>query len=330
MQYDDIIFNVNVTSTAKKLAEKYGYLPYMVQRYYEILHDWEEVKLLLEGNEKGIRQSIRCNDLKIKCKELEKILRSKHVILEKIPWTLHGYWVLHSNISIGALHEYLRGYYYIQGPASMIPPYVLAPRPKEIVADLAAAPGGKTTQMAQLMKNTGTIIAIEKDNRRIKALVSNIRRLGVKNTIVLNMDARKIKEFNDYFDKVLLDAPCTGEGLIPLKPERKTSRTISDLRKMHMFQVELLNLAIKITRPGGTIVYSTCSIAPEENEYVLFKALEKNENIKILKIQLPIGVSGLEEYKNIEFGKEFKYTRRFYPYLTGTEGFFIALLKKIF
>jgi len=326
--YDDIIFNIKVSKYAETLAREYGYLSYMIQRYYEMFGTWEEVELFLKGNEKPIQQSIRCNDIRIDCTKLEQILRSKDVRIEKIPWAPHGYWVTYSKVSIGALDEYLKGYYYIQGPASMIPAYVLNPQPGEKVADLAAAPGGKTTQLAQLMKNKGVIIAIEKNRRRIRPLISNIRRLGVNNTVVLNIDARKLVKLEDYFDKVLLDAPCTGEGLIPIKPERKTSRTIEDLKIMHRLQVELLITAIKIVKPRGRIVYTTCSIAPEENEYVLYKILSTLENVRILRIDLPIGVNGLTEYKNVYFGDEMKKTRRLYTYLTGTEGFFIALLEK--
>ncbi len=326
---DEKIFGISPTPKAKELAEKYGYLPYMIQRYYEMLGNWQEVILLLEGNEKQILPSIRCNTLKIECRRLEQRLISKNVKIKRIPWTPHGYWIEYSSISIGALHEYLQGYYYIQGPASMIPAYILSPMEKEVVADLAAAPGGKTTQLAQLMFNNGVIIAVERKRKRLKPLISNIRRMGVKNTIVLNIDARKLGSyFKELFDKTLLDAPCTGEGLIPLIPERKRSRTIDDLKTLHKLQVELLLSAIELTKSGGLIVYTTCSIAPEENEYVLYKVLNMVDNVELLPINIDIGVPGLDEYLGVNMGNEMKLTKRLYTYLTGTEGFFIALLRK--
>ncbi len=325
------IFRLSITNKARELAKRYGYLPYMVQRYYEIFKDWNEVILFLKGNERPILKSIRCNTLRIDCSKLEDKLNSKNIVLEKIQWLPHGYWVYKSPISIGATHEYLRGYYHIQGPASMIPPLVLDPKPDELVLDMAAAPGGKTTYMAQLMNNKGIIVAVDKSRERIKSLLSNINRLGVINTITIRTNAIRLNEILDMkFKKILLDAPCTGEGLIPLIPERKTSRTINDIKKLTRLQILLLKTALDLLEDNGILVYSTCSIAPEENEYVILRVLEKykNSNIELLPININIGTSGLEEYKNIHFGKEFKRCKRLYPYIHGTEGFFIAKLRK--
>ncbi len=326
------IFRIRITNKARELAERYGYLPYMVQRYYEIFKDWYEVTLFLEGNEKPISKSIRCNTIRINCSELENKLNNKGIILEKIYWLPHGYWIYKSPISIGATHEYLRGYYHIQGPASMIPPLVLNPSSNEIILDMTAAPGSKTTYIAQLMNNKGAIIAVDKNRYRIKSLLSNINRLGVINAIIMRTDALDLsKIFNNIkFRKILLDAPCTGEGLIPVIPERKTSRTIDDIRLLSNLQVRLLKTGLDLLDDGGILVYSTCSIAPEENEYVIWRVLKeyKDSNIELLPININIGVNGLEEYNNIYFGNEFKKCKRLYPYIHGTEGFFIAKLRK--
>lgn len=325
------IFRINITDRAKELAKKYGYLSYMIQRYYEIFRDWNKVILFLEGNEKPIPKSIRCNTLRIECNKLEDKLNSKGIMLKKIPWLPHGYWVYRSPISIGATHEYLRGYYHIQGPASMIPPLVLDPKPGELVLDMAAAPGGKTTYMAQLMDNKGAIIAVDKSRKRIKPLLSNINRLGVVNTIIIRTDALQLNKILDMkFKKILLDAPCTGEGLIPLIPERKTSRTINDLKLLSSLQIQLLKVALNLLDDYGILVYSTCSIAPEENEYVIWRVLEdyRSLNIELLPVNIGIGTNGLEEYNGIYFGKEFRKCRRLYPYAHGTEGFFIAKMRK--
>ncbi len=325
------IFHIEISNRAKDIAKRYGYLPYMVQRYYEIFGDWHEVTLFLKGNEKPILKSIRCNTLRTSCRELEVRLREKNIIMEKIPWLPHGYWILSSPIPIGATHEYLRGYYHIQGPASMLPPLVLDPRPNELILDMAAAPGGKTSYIAQLAENRNVIVAVEKNRKRIKSLLSNINRLGVTNTIILRMDAVKISEIFDLrFDKILLDAPCTGEGLIPLIPERKTSRTIEDIKKLSKIQISLLKTAIRVLKHNGIIVYSTCSVAPEENEYVIFNVINDNREfeLELLSIDIGIGANGLEEYKGVYFGKEFRKCKRLYPYVHGTEGFFISRLRK--
>ena len=308
-----------------KLAEKYGYLPYMIARYEEIFND--ELTQFLEGNERKMPASIRCNNLKIPCTMLIRKLREKGVILSPIPWAPHGFWIHRSPINIGSTHEYLRGYYQIQGAASMLPVYILNPRESEIVLDAAAAPGVKTTQMAQLMNNQGVIIAIDISRERMKALRSNIARLGVHNVIAIRIDLRKFNT-NIKFNKVLLDAPCTGEGLIPVKPERKRSRTMNDLRKLGLLQVEMLLKALDLAQEGGTIVYSTCSIAPEENELVIDTVLEIYKHASITKIQSPIGSRGLTKYFNLEFTHDLQYAIRLYPYKHGTEGFFIAKIIK--
>jgi len=308
-----------------RLAEKYGYLPYMITRYEEIFND--ELTRFLEGNEREIPASIRCNDLKIPCITLTEKLREKGVILSPIPWAPHGFWIHRSPINIGSTHEYLRGYYQIQRAASMLPVYILNPKESEIVLDAAAAPGVKTTQMAQLMKNRGVIIAVDISRERMKALRSNIARLGVHNVIAIRIDLRKFNT-SIKFNKVLLDAPCTGEGLIPIKPGRKRSRTINDLRKLGLLQVEMLLKALDLVQEGGTIVYSTCSIAPEENELVIDTVLKIHKHASITKIQSPIGSRGLIKYFNLEFTYDLRYAIRLYPFKHGTEGFFIAKIIK--
>ncbi len=325
------IFELNISDKAESLAKKYGYLPYMVQRYYEIFRDWNEVILFLEGNEKPLPRSIRCNTLRIDCSVLEEKMTKKGIILEKINWLPHGYRVRKSLLPIGATHEYLRGYYHIQGAASMIPPLVLDPRPEELVLDMAAAPGSKTTYIAQLMENNGVIVAVDKDRRRVRALLSNINRLGVTNTLIIRINALNLdKVFRIRFKKILLDAPCTGEGLIPLLPERKTSRALEDIKVLSKLQTSLLITAFNLLDSGGILIYSTCSIAPEENEYVILKALEKyhGPNIELIPINISIGTNGLDEYNKVYFGKEFRKCKRLYPYLHGTEGFFIAKMRK--
>jgi len=310
-----------------RLAEKYGYLPYMVERYLEIFGSLEETVEFLEACEHPLRRSIRCNTLKTECSSLESRLREKGFRLEPIPWAPHGFWVTGSTVSLGATLEYLLGYYYIQGAASMLPAYSLSPTADDLVVDMAAAPGGKTTQLAQLMGNRGAILAVEASRRRVKALRASLNRMGVTNTVVLRMDARMLAPLKNTFSKVLLDAPCTGEGLIPLDPSRKRSRTIGDLKKASSLQVELLLTAIDIASPGGVIVYSTCSIAPEENEYVVSRVLSMRSGVRVSEPGISVGDPGLIEYRGLLF-EEAKMCRRLYPHRHGTEGFFICRLVK--
>jgi len=322
-KYSKIRFSIR--DKHKKLAEKYGYQPYMIARYEEMFDN--ELIDFLEGNEIRIPSSIRCNDLKIQCNELIKKLKMKGMILAPIPWAPHGFWVLSSPISIGSTHEYLRGYYQIQGPASMIPAYILDPKYYDVVLDAAAAPGVKTSQMAQLMKNQGIIIAVDISRERMKALRSNITRLGVYNVIAIRSDIRSLK-FNKVFTKALLDAPCTGEGLIPMIPERKKSRSMDDLKYMSILQAEMLLTVLEFVKEGGIVMYSTCSVAPEENELVIDSVLEVYRHASIIAVQFPIGDRGFKEYFKLKFSVNMENAIRLYPYKHGTEGFFIAKIVK--
>ena len=231
--------------------------------------------------------------------------------------------------TLGSTHEYLMGHYYIQDLASMYPVFYLNPQRNDFVLDMAAAPGGKTTHLAQIMENRGHIFAMDNNKKRIKPLVYNLRRCGVRNTTVLHMDANSShkQEFNT--DKILLDAPCTGEGLIREDPSRKTSKSLSEITGMMRKQYSLLQSAIKTVKSGGLIMYSTCSIAPEENEFVIQKALDSHSNIEILSIDDEWGLPGYINVLGMELSGEMLKTRRLLPHIHNTIGFFYSLLRKI-
>ena len=320
------LFHVKPSRYAVELAERYGYLPYMIERYAEIFG--ERLLDFLEACEKPLRRSIRCNTLKIDCGSLARRLEAKGFKLRKIPWAPHGFWVEEEPLSLGATEEYLLGYYYIQGAASMLPAYILEPRPGERVLDMAAAPGGKTTQLAQLMLNRGVILAVDVSRRRVRALRSHLNRMGVTNTVVVRTDARRLVKLGPVFDKVMLDAPCTGEGLIPIDPSRKKSRAMNDLRLLARLQVELLEAAFALTKPGGYIVYTTCSIAPEENEYVVSRVLENHPNLAVVEPGVDVGLPGITRFRGVDFDPQVGRCRRLYPHTHGTEGFVICLLRK--
>ena len=328
--YLNKMFNIKPSVEAKRLALKYGYLPYMIERYLGFLGR-EKTLMLLEANEKPLGKSIRCNDYLIGCEELRKRLHAKGIYIEKISWLPHGYRVAREKYPIGATHEYLKGYYYIQRPAAMLPAYVLDPRPGDVVIDLAAAPGGKTTQIAQLMRDRGLVIAVDISERRLKALRNHSKRMGFKSIVAIKADAtRYISSLRSLARRILLDAPCTGEGLIRVDKSRKKSRSIKDLEYMYYKQVKMLYIALEYLVEGGEVVYSTCSIAPEENEAVIDTVLLNCGDIRVEPLSLRIGVPGLTSYGDIDFySKDLRNCRRIYPFhKEDTEGFFLCKLRK--
>ncbi|MBY8983913.1 MAG: RsmB/NOP family class I SAM-dependent RNA methyltransferase [Candidatus Lokiarchaeota archaeon] len=284
---------------------------------------------LLKANEKPLIHSIRVNNLKIKTKDLEERLNQKGFELGSINWVSYAFKILKETYNIGSLHEYLQGYFYIQNIASMLPPIILDPKSHEVVIDMCAAPGGKATHLSQLMDNKGNLILIEKNRNRIPALEVNLRRMGIINATVLNFDAINISNLKITADKILLDAPCTGEGLIRQDISRKKSKKIRDIEKMSSIQKKLLNSGLNVLKPNGELLYSTCSIAPEENEFVVHDVLEERTDVEIIKTSESYGLEGLTEIYGKSLRPNLKYAHRLYPHIHDTIGFFICLIKKL-
>lgn len=300
----------------------------MIERYIQFLGLEDTIKLL-EANERTLIPSIRVNTLKISPVALRDKLIKKDFKLRVLEWVPYGFEVLKTKLNLGSTHEYLQGYYYLQNKASMLPPIILAPKPNETVIDMCAAPGGKSTHLAQIMNNQGALILIEKNPRRISSLEMNIRRMGITNSIILNTDARNITELNIKADRILLDAPCTGEGLIREDPSRKVSRTITDLEKMAEIQKKLLNSGLHSLKKGGFLLYSTCSISPEENEFVIDELLRSQSKFKIQKIEKTYGIQGITHFNGNNLLDDLIYSQRLYPHLHDTIGFFLCLIKRI-
>jgi NOL1/NOP2/sun family putative RNA methylase len=307
------------------LGKQYGYLSYMVERFVQILGEEETIKLL-NFNEKELPKTIRLNSLRAPYQKIIESLEKKGIKMKDIPDLFECKEVLETKFTLGATPEYLNGFYMIQGKNSLFPSRVLKPEKGEIIGDFAAAPGGKTSHIAQLMENSGSIIAIDISANRCRSLKSNLARMGVKNTIVINMDTRDVSSLDIGFDKILLDAPCSGSGIITSDPSRKNSKSIADITKYHKYQVSLLSESLNVLKPEGELVYSTCSLEPEENELVISSLLESKE-IKIDDIDIE-GDPGLVQFDNYQFHPDLKKAKRLYPHKTNGEGFFIAKLVK--
>jgi len=299
----------------------------MIERYFQFLGEDQTVQLL-KANEKPLTPSIRVNTLKITKDTLKERLESKGFTLESIDWIYNGFKIRKSPFNLGSTHEYLQGLYYIQSVAPMLPAFILDPKPSDVVIDMCAAPGGKATHLAQIMNNEGNLILIERNRKRIPALEINLRRMGVSNSIVINDDSVNLSKLNLKADKILLDAPCTGEGLIRQDSSRKRSKTMKDIEKLSIIQRKLLKTGLNTLNPGGQLLYSTCSIAPEENELVIDDVLKDKSEFKIVKIPRKYGVDGIIDVYNRTLREDIKYSQRLYPHTDNTIGFFVCLIQR--
>ena len=216
--------------------------------------------------------------------------------------------------SLNELESFKEGLFYAQSLPSMVVARVLEPREGEVIIDMAAAPGGKTSHMAQLMENRGEIIAIDKSSNRLKKMEDELKRLGVKNVRPIRMDARKLPELGIEADKILLDAPCTALGIRPKLWETRTPREIEATAR---YQRAFIRAAIKTLRKGGVLVYSTCTLSYEENEANVRFMIEKG--LKLEEQGIFIGSHGID----------IDGVQRFYPNRHLTQGFFIARLRKV-
>lgn len=251
----------------KKYAHQYyGYNFELIDHFMHFLNPTEMVQFF-EANETQRPLTIRTNTLKTRRKDLAQALIQRGVNLDPLAdWSKDGIKIYDTKVPIGATPEYLAGHYMLQSASSFLPVLALDPQMHEKVLDMAAAPGGKTSYIAQLMKNTGSIFANDLKKERLRALQFNLYRLGITNTVVTCRDGRKYsKIFPNTFDKVLLDSPCTGLGIISKDMSIKANRVAIDIYKNSHIQKELILSAIDSAKVGGIIVYSTCSVSPLEN-----------------------------------------------------------------
>ena len=285
---------------------------FFVNRYRELGWEYEPV---------CPKQAIRINTMNAKESDVVERLRHRGVKLEKVPFVDSGYWVCQSKFSVGATAEYLLGLYSIQEAAAQIPVSLFTRLQNKTVLDACAAPGGKTVQLANLMHNSGAIIALDVGKRLI-ALTNHLERCRVKNTIVYLMDARQASRLKLKFDRVLLDVPCSGN--LTSGPDWFKMRTKEDIERNAAVQREILTEAVKTLKDDGEIVYSTCSLEPEEDELNIDWAI-KNLNLQTVKIDC-YGEKGVTSVFGEELDEGVENCRRIWP--GQTQGFFVCKLGK--
>ncbi|MCR4284644.1 MAG: RsmB/NOP family class I SAM-dependent RNA methyltransferase [archaeon] len=318
------------------LKEKFPPKEAFVKRM-ESLIGKEDTKRFFEISYTQTPISIRCNTLKISVDELKKRLENYGWKIKQPFKEFPEAMVIESKLKPGELgktREHLLGYYYVQEISSMLPMFVLQPEPGEMVLDLCASPGSKTTQAAAMMENEGTIIANEVSMGRVGILTTNLERCGVMNTIVTRKEGsafcnKLLKDSQIKFDKILVDAPCTGEGTLRKSPGTLQIWNINMIKKIAGTQRRLADSAIKILKVGGTMVYSTCTLSPEENEAIVDHIIQ-NYDVEVEQIALPLKFrQGVCEWEGKEFSKEVKKCLRLYPQDNDTDGFFVSKIKKL-
>lgn len=290
-----------------------------LKRYSELGVSFDPTKIVL-------RKCLRINTLKISSDLLVRRLKKKKVFLEKVSFLDNGFFY-DASFSLGSTPEYLQGFYYLQEAASQLPVKVLGPSKSDLVLDMAASPGGKTSQISQLMNNEGVVVALDTEHKRLKSLINNLERLSVSNVLVYKKDARFVSDLGLKFDKILLDAPCSGNFCV--EPGYFSKRSIDDLKQRGRLQKELLNAGLDVLKKDGFLVYSTCSLEPEEDELVVDAILKNRRDVVLVDTGLGVGVEGLTVVFGSELDSSLKLSRRFWPHLENTEGFYIAMFKKI-
>ncbi|EIN07457.1 NOL1/NOP2/sun family RNA met [Punctularia strigosozonata HHB-11173 SS5] len=320
-----------VDQLVSDIASYYGYNDFLAEKLFSLFPVAEAIEFF-EANEVPRPVTIRTNTLRTRRRDLAQALINRGVNLEPIgKWTNVGLQVFESSVPIGATPEYLAGHYMLQAASSFLPVIALSPQPNERVLDMASAPGGKTTHMAALMQNTGIIFANDATKARTKSLTANVHRLGCKNVIVCSYDGREFPKVIGGFDRVLLDAPCSGTGVISKDASVKVNKSDRDFALLSHLQKQLILCAIDSVSPtsatGGYVVYSTCSVTVDENEAVVDYALKKRPHVKLVDTGLEFGVPGFTKFRGKQFHESVKLTRRFYPHVHNMDGFYVAKFK---
>ena len=293
----------------------------MVSTYLDLKlkeeYDDLEYSKIVDGYKCDRYLTLRVNTIKSNKEEIIKVFNDNNINYEKVSFYKDAFVIKNKNIlDIQKLSIYEDGKIYIQSLSSMIPPLILNPLSNENILDMTAAPGSKTSEMAALSNNMALIMAVEKDKIRCDRLKYNLEKLGVKKVNVINSDSSNLDE-NYKFDKILLDAPCTGVGTINENDDIKIDEDI--LKRSTNRQIKLINKAIKLLKKGGILVYSTCSILKEENEYVIEETL-KSDEVELIKID---NFDRIDLLKTDIDGTLCICPNKYF------EGFYVAMLKKL-
>ena len=306
--------------------------PLFRERMEKLLPNKEDFEAYEKIVHTQAKNFIRCNTLKTTPEELFASLSKRWKVVQpykEFPEIM----LIESDLlpgELGNAPEHLLGYFYVQELSSMLSPLALQPKPGEFILDLCASPGSKTTQIASKMENQGTLIANDLRYDRIRILSSNLERCGVTNAIITKNDGiflcAQLAKSKIKFDKILLDVACSGEGTLRSSPKTFLMWNYKVVQKLSREQKKLMAYALKCLKKDGTLVYSTCTHSPEENEEIIDFAL-KNFPVKVESFSLPMKTRpGVTKWGNEEFSPQVANAHRLYPQDNDSEGFFVCKL----
>jgi NOL1/NOP2/sun family putative RNA methylase len=298
------------------------------ERYQEIIEDWDDFVAALE---RPLPTTIWANPLKTPPGNLQNLMAEGGVALTAVPW-YPGAFRLPDAVMPGLRWEYLAGLYQVQEEAALLPALLLDPQPGERVLDLCAAPGNKTAQMGAMMQNQGTLIANDRSSGRMRAARHAFNRIGLANVTTMTHDGGNLPAEIGLFDKIMVDVPCSCEGTCRKDPSVLERSSVGASQKLARIQTALLRKAVQLCRPGGRIVYATCTFAPEENELVIDKILRESGNtLQLCPSKVPglVASPGLTEWQGQKLHLDLRHASRIWPQQNDTGGFFVAVLEKV-
>ncbi|MEA3143288.1 MAG: tRNA (cytosine40 48-C5)-methyltransferase [Thermoplasmata archaeon] len=310
----------------REWAQEHRFSDWMVARLVRLT---DQPSVLLDGLRRKPPRYLRVNPLRASVEEVQKRLAARGFQLSRTDLDPQVLRIRQAPISAGATVEHMLGMTTLQDLASASAPLALGAKPGDVIADLAAAPGVKTLHVAGDLGGRGAIVAVEPDGERMRALRFNLERGGVTTAVLRKHEAQQLPG-DGWADRVLLDAPCTGEGTIPKDRNRRFARP-EDIPTLAALQAQMVDTADRVLRPGGTLVYATCTFAPEENEVQVQRLLDRGYRIEALPFDRCGGVPlapGVTEWPGYTLDPVLAKARRFLPGIHPTLGFFVAKLTK--
>ena len=296
-----------------------------LERYAPLVDDTDA---FFAACERPLPSVVRVNTIKADPERVRRALDDEGISYEIVDW--YDDLLRLPDASPGTNWPYFHGWLHGQEEVSAVPALALDPQAGEKVWDSCAAPGSKTTQLSAMMDDSGVVVGNDNKLGRLSSLRHNAERLGVTNLVVTKQDGRNfsLKPFGfDEFDRAIVDAPCSCEGTIRKNPTTLEEWTLEHVHSVAAVQKGILSRAVQATKPGGTVVYSTCTFAPEENEAVVDHVLE-TEDCEVVDFDCPLdSVSGVTEWEDATYDSSVTDTHRIYPHLNDTGGFYCAKLE---